>query len=70
MIYNTGSEDYETAELHMENGRFVRGPVIRAYCSFDGNTVRGSATQTDILGTKFGGVSTSNSSRGTCPETL
>lgn len=55
VVYNTGSEDYETAELHMENGRFVRGPVIRAYCSFDGNTVRGSATQTDILGTKFGG---------------
>lgn len=55
VVYNTGSEDYETAELHMENGRFVRGPVIRAYCSFDGNTVRGSATQTDILGTRLGG---------------
>lgn len=54
-VYNTGSEDYETAELHMENGRFVRGPVIYAYCSFDGDTVRGSATQTDILGTRIGG---------------
>ena len=54
-VYNTGSEDYETAELHMENGRFVRGPVIYAYCSVDGDTVRGSATQTDILGTRIGG---------------
>ncbi len=54
VVYNTGSEDYETAELHMENGRFVRGPVIFAYCSCDGDTVRGSSTQTDILGTKTG----------------
>ena len=54
VVYNTGSEDYETAELHMENGRFVRGPVIYAYCNFDDGILRGSATQTDILGTKFG----------------
>lgn len=54
VVYNTGSDDYETAELHMENGRFVRGPVIFAYCSCDGDTVRGSSTQTDILGTKTG----------------
>ena len=54
VVYNTGSEDYETAELHMENGRFVRGPVIYAYCTYDGKTLRGSATQTDILGTKTG----------------
>ncbi len=55
VVYNTGSEDYETAELHMENGRFVRGPVIYAYCNFDDGTLYGSATQTDILGTKVGG---------------
>lgn len=55
VVCNTGSEDYETAELHMENGRFVRGPVIWAYCNFDNGTLYGSATQTDILGTKFGG---------------
>ncbi|MBQ6236138.1 MAG: right-handed parallel beta-helix repeat-containing protein [Clostridia bacterium] len=55
LVYNTGSEDYETAELHMENGRFVRGPVIWAYCNYDGETLRGAATQTDILGTKVGG---------------
>ena len=55
LVYNTGSEDYETAELHMENGRFVRGPVIYAYCNFDDGILRGSATQTDILGTKVGG---------------
>lgn len=55
VVYNTGSEDYETAELHMENGRFVRGPVIWAYCNYDGETLRGTATQTDILGTKVGG---------------
>ena len=54
VVYNTGSEDYETAELHMENGQFVRGPVIYAYCNFDDGILRGSATQTDILGTKFG----------------
>ncbi len=54
VVYNTGSEDYETAELHMENGRFVRGPVIFAYCNFDDGILHGSATQTDILGTKFG----------------
>ena len=54
VVYNTGSDDYETAELHMENGRFVRGPVIYAYCHFDGDTVRGFSTQTDILGTKMG----------------
>lgn len=54
VVYNTGSEDYETAELHMENGRFVRGPVIYAYCNFDDGILHGSATQTDILGTKFG----------------
>lgn len=54
VIYNTGSEDYETAELHMENGRFVRGPVIFAYCTYDGETLLGSASQTDILGTRFG----------------
>ncbi|MBR4905858.1 MAG: right-handed parallel beta-helix repeat-containing protein, partial [Clostridia bacterium] len=54
VICNTGSEDYETAELHMENGQFVRGPVIYAYCNFDDGILRGSATQTDILGTKFG----------------
>ena len=54
VVYNTGSEDYETAELHMENGRFVHGPVIYAYCNFDDGILRGSATQTDILGTKFG----------------
>ena len=54
VVYNTGSEDYETAELHMENGRFVLGPIIHAYAAFDGGTVLGSATQTDILGTKFG----------------
>lgn len=55
VVYNTGSEDYETAELHMENGRFVRGPVIYAYCIYDGKTLRGSSTQTDILGTRLGG---------------
>ena len=54
VVYNTGSEDYETAELHMENGKFVRGPVIYAYCTYDGKTLRGSASQTDILGTKWG----------------
>ena len=54
VVYNTGSDDYETAELHMENGRFVRGPVIFAYCSCEADSVRGSSTQTDILGTKTG----------------
>lgn len=54
VVYNTGSEDYETAELHMENGKFVRGPVIYAYCTCDGGTVHGSVTQTDILGTRDG----------------
>lgn len=54
VVYNTGSEDYETAELHMENGKFVRGPVIYAYCTCDGGTVHGSVTQTDILGTRYG----------------
>ncbi len=54
VVYNTGSEDYETAELHMENGRFVLGPVIFAYCTYDGETLLGSATQTYMLGTKWG----------------
>ncbi len=54
VVYNTGSEDYETAEFHMENGKLVSGPVIFAYCNYDGKTLLGSASQTDILGTRFG----------------
>ena len=61
VIYNTGSEDYETVELHMENGRFVRGPIIYAYCNLDDGTLRGSATQTDILGTRYGARSVPSS---------
>ena len=55
VVANYGSEDYETAELHMQNGKLKAGPVICAYCEWNGTALYGGSTQTDILGTRQGG---------------
>lgn len=54
VVCNFGSEDYETTELHLKNGKLKKGPTVIAYCEWDGTALRGSRTQTDILGTRFG----------------
>lgn len=54
VVCNFGSEDYETTELHLKNGKLKKGPTVVAYCEWDGTALRGSRTQTDILGTRFG----------------
>lgn len=54
VVCNFGSEDYETTELHLKNGKLKKGPTVGAYCEWDGTALRGSRTQTDILGTRFG----------------
>lgn len=54
VVCNFGSEDYETMELYLKNGKLKKGPTINVYCEWDGTALRGSRSQTDILGTRFG----------------
>ena len=53
IIVDEGSDDYLTAELHLENGKLTQGPIVYAECYFeDGKLLFWE--RTEILGTNFG----------------